>query len=238
MKARRGVVFVSAVVATVLALTSAAFACGVWEGKFTVRDSRGATTYAYGYGGPGMFYCDSADNSSTDGDPVNRGTFWGPYYETAPTGGGASGARIDADSADPAKMTFEVMAEPNPATECNSGGGNQLPEGVYSVNFISYEAEKEPPTGFVDCMNGTSGGVSTGVGIPLGTITVNDNGYSNVANGATSAAWKSFSVAALQDTSPGTTQINDASAICIAQIATTSPVGISDSNMQVPVTFI
>lgn len=206
---RRSAIFAFTVVAAVLALSSAAFACTQWKGRMTVTAGGGSTS-ALGSGNQ-MTYCDPA-NPHTD------------------TGGGAKVAALPTAGS----ITVTVGAE---ACLNGNAGNKQLTKGSYTVNYLPAPTEYVPlqqyvpsapfnPQLFTDCMNGTAqqggggvlaatGSVTGGMGTPIGTINVDSSG-----NGSGSYSLAGVGAAA----GP-----HDSSLICVAAVT---------EGMQVPFTFV
>lgn len=175
---RKGALFALTVTAGVLLFGSSAFACTRWKGKMTVQGSAGlGTTSAVGSGGQ-MTYCNLPN----------------PFTETN------GGATVNALSPLPGTITVTVQA-----ATCGVTSGQLrptqvvgVPPVVYTVNYLPAPSTYVPlqqyvpqapfdPQLFTDCMNGNgqqggggplgvTGAVTSGVGIPIGTINVDING--------------------------------------------------------------
>lgn len=170
---RKSVVFCTTSAAAVLLLTSAAFGCGTWRGKFTVT----------GNGGSGQSVTVGSQNNMTSCS-MSRGA----QMKGLP---------------DVGQITVKV--EPTD-TNCVSGvpSPNKLPPNTYTINFLS-DVEASALF-FDDCMNAAvtgGGGPTSGVGNPVGTIQVDNSGYSLDANGnhpPGAGGERTYTVPSLDDT--------------------------------------
>lgn len=147
--ARRGVSFAFTVAAVVVALASVAYACTLYQGRFTVSGGNGYTPQtAVAKGTDGMSFCTTAPTATFTGS--NRPAF---YANVAPSSSCTPSQLPDSPSLTPYNVTYQ----PGPMStgDCMSGQpGNQLVgtmavRGGYSVNAnLQYVWYAYPQTGY------------------------------------------------------------------------------------------